>query len=273
MRQMYSNSYRGFSHIASGKPCQDNTMSYRDSERMIIACCDGHGGDIYVRSERGSRFACQAILEVFGAITPAFLAKYRGKEGEDRIRMELLCAWNKRVEADYAAHRLLKRELASLDEEKREELEMNQAKVYGTTMAGALLLGNKLIIASIGDGECLLVSKGEVTRPLEREGDPAGNITYSLCQDDAYDYIRVAIIDFRSIDGVFLCTDGFAGPFQSYENLKASFLKPLLYRAGNGKNLSYADEFVAELAKKRGTGDDVSLAYILGDRIHPKNYR
>lgn len=273
MIRVYSNSCKGFSHIASGKPCQDNTMCYCDPERTIIACCDGHGGDIYFRSDRGSRFACQAILEVFQGITPVFLAKYRGKEGEDRIRMELLCAWNKRVEADYAARRFSCRELSSLDEEKREELDMNKAKAYGTTLSGALLLGNKLIVASIGDGECLLMQKGEVHRPLEREEDPAANITYSLCQDDAYNHIRVAIVDFRRYDAVFLCTDGFAGPFQSYENLMASFLKPLLLTAGKGKDTGYVDQFVAELAKKRGTGDDVSLAYILAKNMHLNCYQ
>lgn len=270
--EIYSNSFRGFSHKRSGKPCQDSTLSYRDAERAIIACCDGHGGAAYIRSQRGSRFACEAILEVFRALSPADLHQ-GGEEAEKRIRMELLCAWNRRVEEDYAAHPLRHRELARLDEETAEELLMNKAKAYGTTMSGAMVLGNTLVLASIGDSECLLVGKGEIERPLSHDGDPVGNVTYSLCQDNAFDYIRVRILDFREYDAVLLCTDGFAGPFQSYENLRTSFVNPMLLDHAEGKSLAYVEQLVSDLAAQRGTGDDVSLAYIIKGKIQPKHYR
>ncbi len=273
MVHVYANSCRGYAHLKSGKPCQDYTLSYQDGERTIIACCDGHGGERYVRSQSGSKFAAEAVFTVFKKLTPRFLAKYKGKEAEGRIRMELLCAWNKLVEEDLAAHRLRKKELDGLDEEQREALLRNPIKAYGTTMTGALLLGSTLVIAKIGDTECLLLHQGKVERPLEKEDDPAGNITYSLCQDDAYEYIRAKVLSFRGYEGVILCTDGFSGPFQSYDNLFASFLKPLVKKASAGKESSFAESYVVELAKEKGSGDDVSLAYLLDGQVNLRHYK
>ncbi|MCR5490879.1 MAG: protein phosphatase 2C domain-containing protein [Bacilli bacterium] len=258
--------------MKSGLPCQDYSLDYHDAERTIIACCDGHGGARYIRSDRGSRFACEAVLNVFKGLAPSFLYKYKDKEAEDRIRMELLCEWNKLVERDIANHPFTKKELESLSEDDREALMLNRAKAYGTTMTGALLLSGKLVVAGIGDSECLLINKGEAERPLERESDPAGNITYSLCQDDAYSYIRAAVVNFYQYDGVVLCTDGFSGPYQSYENMKESFLKPLVKKTLWGRSAEQVHEFVGLLAEKKGTGDDVSIAYIIDGSASIKHY-
>ena len=269
MNIVFSKSCRGFAHIKSGKPCQDYSLSYQDPERTILACCDGHGGDVYVRSARGSKFAANAVLNVFSSLSPRFLAKHRGEEAEAKIKMELLCEWNRLAEEDLQRHALSKRELECLDEAKKESLLANPIKAYGTTMTGALLLGNWLVIASIGDSECILLSKGTMECPLASEDDPAGNITYSLCQDDAYRHIRVKVLPFRGIAGVFLMTAGFAGPYQSYANLEASFLKPLAKRAALEGSSSFAGDLVQELAERRGSGDDVSLAFLLkGKRSH-----
>ena len=54
----------GYSHIKENKVCQDYSASYHDEERTIITACDGHGGDIYVRSHLGSKFASNAVIKV-----------------------------------------------------------------------------------------------------------------------------------------------------------------------------------------------------------------
>ena len=273
MNNIFSKSCRGYSHLANGKPCQDDSLSYRDNERIILACCDGHGGDLYIRSDRGSKFASKAVFEVFRRLTPGFLAKFEGEEAEEKIRMEILCEWNRLVEEDIRLHAFTKKELEPLNERQKELLLANPIKAYGSTMSGLLLLGNKLVIASIGDTEVLLLAKGRIERPLSSEDDPAGNVTYSLCQDDAYDFIRTKVLRFHHYDGVFLCTDGFSGPYQSYANLTESFLKPLMKKAIQGRSLDYVDEFVHELASSKGSGDDVSVAYLLKGEANIRYYK
>ncbi len=55
----------GASHVKSGKPCQDYSLSWDsqdDRDIHVAIVCDGHGGDTYVRSDRGSKFAAQIAL-------------------------------------------------------------------------------------------------------------------------------------------------------------------------------------------------------------------
>ncbi len=56
----------GASHYKSGKPCQDYSISYTsdDKDVNIAIVCDGHGGNTYVRSDKGSMYAAQISLEV-----------------------------------------------------------------------------------------------------------------------------------------------------------------------------------------------------------------
>ena len=49
----------GSSHLASKKPCQDNGIHYNKVGVCIAIVCDGHGGESYVRSDKGSRIAAE----------------------------------------------------------------------------------------------------------------------------------------------------------------------------------------------------------------------
>lgn len=62
--QVFHKSVRGASHIASGKPCQDYSLSYNDNDLQIAVVCDGHGGNTYFRSEIGSKLAAEITVEL-----------------------------------------------------------------------------------------------------------------------------------------------------------------------------------------------------------------
>lgn len=51
----------GASHIKHNKPCQDASYSWynNDNTVQIAIVCDGHGGDTYVRSDKGSQLAAE----------------------------------------------------------------------------------------------------------------------------------------------------------------------------------------------------------------------
>lgn len=97
---------KGSSHIASGKPCQDSGLHYNKNGVQIVIVCDGHGGDSYVRSHKGSQIAAEVALEKIlgfinspkssllinkvGAVTSKpLLNPLKGKNGE-RIEYHLL---------------------------------------------------------------------------------------------------------------------------------------------------------------------------------------
>ncbi len=63
----------GASHMRSGKPCQDFSVSYSDNNVTILIVCDGHGGNTYCRSDKGARIAanvCKEQLLKFAELTP-----------------------------------------------------------------------------------------------------------------------------------------------------------------------------------------------------------
>ena len=94
-----------------------------------------------------------------------------------------------------------------------------------------------------------------------------------MCQDDAFKYLKVKVLDFRDLDGIILCTDGLTSPYQSYDNFKKSFIKPMINKIINTNSLSYIDEFIDDIATNLGVGDDVSLSFILSDNISKKYYK
>lgn len=60
---VFNKSVRGASHVASGKPCQDYSVSYDEDGIQILVVCDGHGGETYCRSDKGSRIAAEITLD------------------------------------------------------------------------------------------------------------------------------------------------------------------------------------------------------------------
>lgn len=70
--KVFNKSVQGASHIASGKPCQDYSISYNKNGIQVAVVCDGHGGSTYVRSDIGARIAAELTKEIlfnFGRCT------------------------------------------------------------------------------------------------------------------------------------------------------------------------------------------------------------
>lgn len=203
----------GYSHIKADKVCQDFSSSYSDGERTIITACDGHGGDVYIRSHKGSKFASLATLRAMLDAESLSFRKYTAEEIEHNLKLNILCEWNRLVREDLAEHPIRKSEVAHLNEKQVESIKQNPTKAYGTTLDGAMLYGNRLICVGLGDGGCFLIKNGEIAPAfLEDEDEPVANVTYSLCGEKAFDHMSARIFDMRSLDGVLICTDGKVEP-------------------------------------------------------------
>ena len=273
MIHVFAKTTIGYSHIKSKMPCQDYSACYKDKERTIITCCDGHGGKAYFRSNLGSKMASTAVLNTLLTISPSMIYRLDPKDLENKIKLSILCEWNRMVEENLSKKRIKRSEIKDLDEDQIDSIKSNPAKIYGTTLTGALLIENRVVLVGIGDTEVISFRKGEMMRVFDDEDDPVGNVTYSMCKDDAYSYLRVKVLDFKSLDGIILCTDGLSSPYQSYANFNNSFIKPIVKKVIEEKNPIYIDHFIENLAKELGNGDDVSLAYIIRDNVAKKYYK
>ena len=258
----FNKSVKGYSHIKANKPCQDHSTLYCDKTRLIMTCNDGHGGDVYIRSEKGSEFASKAIYKIFSKLD----IKSMNESRFDKIRYNILIEWNKLVELDLSCNPITDEELIDLTEEEKELVIQNPYKAYGTTLSGALLIDNYLLLIHLGDGEIFLLKDENIINPfIEDEEEPVANITYSMCGDDAFKHMKLQVVDFNNYDGVLLSTDGLVNPYQSYPNFLESFIKPVLTDIKEKHNTKSLNEFVIDLANKLGTGDDVSIALIYKD--------
>lgn len=249
----------GYTHIKNKKPCQDFSSSYGDEERIILTCSDGHGGDVYIRSQYGSKFASNALIRAFLRIEKTKITPSKIKSTLESIKLNVLCEWNALVEEHLKIYPVGKKELNSLCEADILRLKKNPVKAYGTTLCGAMIFCGKLICVQIGDGGAFLLHK-EKTVPvfLENDEEQVGNFTCSMCEDDAFRHMHAVVFEKKSFDGVLLCTDGVINPYQNYENFSEYFIKKVIceLKNGNSRNL---ENFIVSLGQKDGIGDDVSL--------------
>ena len=260
---IYAKSHVGYSHLRVGGGCQDHSSAYQDEQRAIVSVADGHGGKVYIRSDRGSKFACEAVMSVFKALDPEAETIYPQK-----LKLQILCAWNALVEADYGHNPFTEEELASLDEDERDALDGRPEKAYGTTLLGVVKLKKQFVIVHLGDGESLVYKAGQVSPCFDEEDDePVANVTYSMCGEDVLKHMKLTSFPLEYADFVLLCSDGAANPYRSYDNLVSSFVKPVLRELSREGGEEKVDRFVESLAEKNGIGDDVSIGVIGLDPI------
>ena len=141
----FSKTSIGYSHLKAGKICQDFSACYHDEERTIVTACDGHGGNLYVRSHLGSKFASDAVMQIFSGVQASDFSRYGESEIAEKLRLQILCAWNGMVERHYSRDPIHKKETRLLSEKEAMQLKLNSAKAYGTTLNGVMALGGKQI--------------------------------------------------------------------------------------------------------------------------------
>ena len=273
MSIFFTKTETGYSHTSSGKRCQDFSASYNDEERTIVTACDGHGGNVYIRSHLGAKFASTAVIDVLREIERTAFYKAKKEAVIENIRLNVLCRWNSLVEGHLTKNPIRTSEVSELTEAEILSLRKNPIKAYGTTLNAAMILGTKLICVSIGDGGCFLVKSGVVTPAFaEDEDDPVANITYSLCQDDAFSHLLVSVHELSAYDGAVVCTDGMINPYQNLSNFSTGLIAPAIatLNTGNAKSL---EAFVGQVGTRLGTGDDVSLGIALKDKLSSRVYK
>jgi len=270
---IYSRTRIGYLHIKEDKVCQDFSTSFKSNTKSIITCCDGHGGNIYIRSDKGAEYASRAIYNTFLSLSNRDFLMANNPDIAKRIKLLVLCEWNKLVEDDLANNPIKKKEIAKLDDKYKEKLLANNIKAYGTTLSGAMLYKDKALVISLGDTDVLSFKNAEIKDIFDTEEEPVANLTHSMCSDDAFEHLKVKLIDMKKIDGLLLCTDGFSGAYQTVDNFNKSFIKPVVNNLIKTNSTRFLDDLVDKIALEKGTGDDVSLAFFMNNKVIKKYYK
>ena len=286
-------SVRGASHVRSGLPNQDAIRWFPESGiglPLILAVSDGHGSAKSFRSDKGSCFAVETAIKV---IQEFFLSSQSSdinfsalKDAAQRLLPpRLVNEWRKAVNKDLGLSENDEEKLTNkpnfTDEEKQilvdkdgeaawQAVENNYFLAYGATVLAVLVTDSFIVYIQLGDGDILEVdSKGNTTRPLERDPNLIANETTSLCMNKAWNEFQVHIKLYpqgtpKEIPALILVsTDGYSNSFSTDEGF---FKIGQDYRQMFKSNLTEEvrqklEGFLQETSEK-GSGDDITLGMI-----------
>ena len=265
---------QGSSHIKDGKPCQDFSLSVSNKKRTYAYAitADGHGGDKYIRSAKGSELAVKCAVkstnDIFKELFPSM------KEKKDVLmekNLQLLCAkillrWHKAVEKHFTDNPLSGEEIAFC---KKTGIilpiaEDNIPVLYGSTLLMAVYFEqfDFWFAVQIGDGKVFIVKDDNtVFSSPKLENEKLGfGVTTSLCSKDACEEFHYDF-GFEKINGIVVMSDGMTDSFD-LEKLP-SFLLDIKQNAIEDvdKTKKELEEFLPKLSDQ-GSGDDISIAGI-----------
>lgn len=269
--RVFNMSLIGTSHIKENRICQDSSISYCDETMAVAIVCDGHGGDKYFRSDRGSKFAAESTLESFKEFMgyeDEFIDELR--ENPDKILGQLekniIYRWNTQVKKDFDENPFTEEELSKLKDKDRISYEQNERieSAYGTTIIAFLYTEKYCFGLHIGDGKCVVLYEDEeFLQPIPWDDKCYMNITTSICDTKAFANFRHFFSEKLPL-AVFVATDGIDDSFVSDEQLHNFYKTVIAYFKENDFEtaLNELNSFLPKLSAKR-SGDDMSVAAIL----------
>lgn len=181
---------QGESHKSSNKPCQDCAYAESSPELSIAIVCDGHGGERYFRSQKGSELAVdvtknaikeflkqlnnssftrnkQAPLFVGESFTDFFAESSTAEQAEKAEHQALIqlfsfiiSEWNQQIALDAKTRELTEWEHEHVEQQyqdefiaKRDDPEATFEKTYGCTLMAYVQTKKFWFAFHIGDGK------------------------------------------------------------------------------------------------------------------------
>ena len=262
----------GASHKKAKKPCQDASVSLNKDDYILTAVCDGHGGEDYFRSDRGSDFAVKAVKKCMSDrdILPmlSFYSEDKDRVDEMLVQLEksIISTWNDLVESDYAQDPFTMEELENVNPQMRFRYALGEKIecAYGTTMLVNVITDDFWFGIHIGDGECVTVDHdGHFDHPIPHDDNCVYNYTTSICD-------RTAIYNMRHHfstslpKALFIASDGVDNCF--IDNTKLHDFYSMIMKSFDDMDESFAIlellDYLPKMSQK-GSGDDISLGIIL----------
>lgn len=283
----------GASHIKKGTVCQDYSMSIEAEGYTLAVVSDGHGGEDYFRSDRGSRFAaeafCRCVENAFASSaeepqensTETFL-KNKAKNFADALNAcktdkqigeqmrwfirSVVTNWNILVDEDIAANPFTEEEMQAVSDKAKARYTKGEKvqSAYGATLIGVVVTKDFWFGIHIGDGKCVVFDKvGVDSEPIPWDEQCFLNITTSICDSNAGSEFRYFFS--RELPAaVFAGSDGIDDSFTNERHLH-NFYRVVM--------TSFADETEEKAAEAladylptlsaQGSADDMSVGCIL----------
>lgn len=269
-------SVRGASHQESGLPNQD-AITWRTGGAVVVAVADGHGSSRHFRSQRGSGFAVESLVDILSQFVQQLGPELELEEIETLARAQLperlVELWRQRVnidlEEDPVSVAEWERLISTSGASSRQMQERTPTLAYGSTALGAVVGEKFVLFLQLGDGDILGVEPdGRVKRAFERDRRFAPNQTTSLCLEDAASETRVTLWPLPGPVLLLLSTDGYANSFRTEEDFEQ--IGPAYLEFIRTQGLERLDEELPaalEDVTQNGSGDDVTLAVLFASEV------
>jgi len=258
---------RGSSHVLSGRPCQDYAASHYTKNYAIGIVADGHGGDLYFRSDRGAKFAVEVTMSVLKEFLASTNSMNRIPKGEwqKQTAASIISRWNDRIEQDRTDNPFTEEELGMLKDSDRQHVESGMwQSVYGTTLIAIVRTKVCFFGLHIGDGKCVAIDKkGHPSQPIPWDDDCFLNRTTSLCATDAIARFRFAYMTRNIPVAAFVASDGVDDTYTTEERLY-EFYQTILKMIRENPDTAIGDirSFLPNMSEQ-GSHDDISIAGII----------
>lgn len=268
-------SVQGASHIRANKVCQDSSKSSgynaEESGFYYAIVCDGHGGDDYVRSDKGSKFAAEAAGDRIWSFMEDATPDLMENDAKRQLRYlsdSIVNDWRNRVRNDVLVNPFTEDEIKKVSEKARNRyLDFDNERyfpAYGTTLIAVGLTEHFWFALHIGDGKCVAVDRdGQFSQPVPWDEKCFLNVTTSICDNDAVNRFR-HYYSTKLPAAVFVASDGIDDCFASEEKMY-NLYRTMLY----SMNKDGLEKTVAEFAdylprmSAQGSGDDMSVAAVV----------
>ncbi|MDO5133193.1 MAG: PP2C family serine/threonine-protein phosphatase [Eubacteriales bacterium] len=290
--EMFAVSSPGPKYSKKGWPCQDSASYCNFGHVQVIAVADGHGSADCFRSQTGSGIAVEAAFrqlkrycgeEAFDMEEPALFSRV----GIENFKYDFLEDWKRTVREHWDRELDTHAQLGEgeirfrdvSDKYRRRYLSDDPAVVnrylytaYGTTLLLAVSIGTQILLLQIGDGTCVVLQRdGTFVLPVPPDEDNFLNVTVSLCEENAFQKFRYAVLDCDPASpaapaAVFLSTDGVDDCFPVYKNEEHLYkLYTLIVESilKEGSRATYEDitQSLLPVMTSRGSRDDISIAF------------
>ena len=283
----------GASHIKKGTVCQDFSGSVETDSYKLAVISDGHGGEDYFRSDRGSRFAveafCRCVEDAFAVSSPsdeelsdgsflqnkaknfsdALNACKTDKQIEEQMRWfmrSIVTRWNILVDEDLADDPFKAEEMAEVCDKTKARYEKGERvqSAYGAPLIGAVVTEDFWFGVHIGDGKCIAFDMSGIdTEPIPWDEQCFLNVTTSICDANASSEMRYFFS--RELPAaVFVGSDGIGDSFKNERHLH-NFYRVVLSSFATEteeKAMQGLADYLPNLSAQ-GSADDMSVGCII----------
>lgn len=286
----------GESHKVTGKVCQDSSLCFEDVKKGLFICAvsDGHGGDIYFRSDRGSKLLTKITIEAiqqfinkvdselftipYTAI-PARTTELKGKidrevtvqdEAIRRLFSSILSRWNDEIIKDWNEDPPSKEEMQAANVSKSDIKSFLKGKgietAYGCTLIVFARTQEYWLAIQLGDGKCVVFDANAIwSEPIPWDEQCNGSKTTSTCEANPLDNLRYCYGNTDFPVALFIGSDGLDGSYGNIDDLAVlySTIIKSFVRNGYENTIKEIEDLLPKLSKIGISRDDMSLAGVI----------